>query len=354
MIESIELTNFKGFKRFQLGNLAQITLLGGPNSVGKTSILEAIFMFFDRGNPELILRQFSWRGISRMFLSTDQCFSPIFHDYDLDKNVTVTLMIDGKPESLRISFSEKLPERKIFIEKWDRKKPPGTEEKPVVHGKLNLEYLHGGHSDRSSLIITAKGLTLKDERTKPEKRPAIFISPRVPSSPAEDAQRFGELDLKNGVNKAVNFLKEFDSRIKGLSAIFYGDSSIIHADVGLSRKVPIPQLGEGLAFMLSMFLAMSAAKDGTLLVDEIATGIHHSVLPMFWSGMSRAAEQFNCQLIATTHSYEVMQAATKGLQSLHQPNFSYIRLDRGKENIVPSAYTYPVLEAALESGWEVR
>ena len=110
MIDKLELINFKGFKNFHLDHFARVTLLGGENSVGKTSILEAIFLFFDRGNPELILRQFSWRGISRMYLSTEQIFAPVFYDYSTDEDITIGLTIDGKPEKLRIHFSEKLPE----------------------------------------------------------------------------------------------------------------------------------------------------------------------------------------------------------------------------------------------------
>ena len=65
MIERLRIRNFKGFDDLDLQPLAKITLLGGENSIGKSSILEALFLFFDRRNPELILRQFAWRGISR-------------------------------------------------------------------------------------------------------------------------------------------------------------------------------------------------------------------------------------------------------------------------------------------------
>jgi hypothetical protein len=354
MIEKITLKNFKGFKKIQLEKLSRITLLGGENSVGKSSILEAIFLFFDRGNPDMIVRQFAWRGLNRVYLSTDQMFTPVFNDYSTKNNIVVTLAIDGREERLTISFTDVLPEKRTIVEKWDRYKSARTEEKPLVHGKLDIEYVRGGHNEKSTLIITAKGLTLRDEKAKPEKRPAMYVSPRVPTTPAEDAQRFGQLDLQGDVDKATVFLREFDSRIKGLSAIFYGDSAVMHADVGLSRKVPVPQLGEGLAAMLSMFLAISAAKDGTLLIDEVGTGIHHTLLPKFWTGIAKASEQFNCQIIGTTHSYECMEAATKGLQDLFQPNFTYIRLDRGTDEVIPSIYPFAVLEAALSSGWEVR
>ncbi len=44
MIEKLSLTNFKGFRELRLDRLSRITLLGGENSVGKTSVLEAVLI----------------------------------------------------------------------------------------------------------------------------------------------------------------------------------------------------------------------------------------------------------------------------------------------------------------------
>src|SRR5437016_2296028 len=100
MIEKVELTNFKGFKSLRVKNFSKITLLGGENSVGKSSILEAIFMFFDRGNPEFIVRQFAWRRLGRIHLSTEQMFAPVFNDYSMSNAIVIALTIDGKEEKL--------------------------------------------------------------------------------------------------------------------------------------------------------------------------------------------------------------------------------------------------------------
>src|SRR6185437_11950562 len=171
MIQKIELENFKGFKVLRLDQFSRITLLGGENSVGKTSILEAIFLFFDRGNAELVLRQFSWRGMSRLFLSPDQLFYPIFNEYSPKENIVITLTIDGRKEALRISFSDKIPEKKATLQFRGNTNSTRSEDKPVIHGKLDFEYLPpSGQSERSSLVVTAKGLSLRDVNTKPERR----------------------------------------------------------------------------------------------------------------------------------------------------------------------------------------
>jgi len=47
MITGLEIKGFKGFEHISIPQLTRITLVGGKNNVGKTSLLEAVFLFFD-------------------------------------------------------------------------------------------------------------------------------------------------------------------------------------------------------------------------------------------------------------------------------------------------------------------
>lgn len=55
MINSITLENFRGFKSFQT-DLKPITLFGGKNNSGKTSILEAVMFLFAHNDPNCFFR----------------------------------------------------------------------------------------------------------------------------------------------------------------------------------------------------------------------------------------------------------------------------------------------------------
>ena len=50
---SIIIQRFRQFKNLELNNLGKINLLLGPNNVGKTSILEAIYIHNCYGNIRL-------------------------------------------------------------------------------------------------------------------------------------------------------------------------------------------------------------------------------------------------------------------------------------------------------------
>ncbi|HEY4033525.1 MAG TPA: AAA family ATPase [Ktedonobacteraceae bacterium] len=107
--------------------------------------------------------------------------------------------------------------------------------------------------------------------------------------------------------------------------------------------------------LLSIILAIATAKNGVVLIDEVDTGIHHSRMPKIWEGICKAARAFNCQVFATTHSYECLQAAHIGIaQANMDRDFRYIRLDRHEQETVAKTYTYEVLGAALARRWEVR
>jgi len=52
MITRLNISNFKCFEHLELPQLSRVTLLGGRDNIGKSSLLEAMFMFFDRLNPQ--------------------------------------------------------------------------------------------------------------------------------------------------------------------------------------------------------------------------------------------------------------------------------------------------------------
>ena len=99
---------------------------------------------------------------------------------------------------------------------------------------------------------------------------------------------------------------------------------------------------------------MATNINGTLLIDEIGIGIHHSALPKIWEAISHAAREFNCQIIATTHSYECLRAALEGMEGEYASDLTYIRLDRRENCVRPVRFDYELLETASEMRLEVR
>ncbi|MEO5729475.1 MAG: AAA family ATPase, partial [Byssovorax sp.] len=75
-----------------------------------------------------------------------------------------------------------------------------------------------------------------------------------------------------------------------------------------SGRTPVSAFGDGVRRVLLMALALPQATNGNLLIDEIETAIHVSVLGEVFTWLVGACKQRNVQLFATTHSLEALDA----------------------------------------------
>ena len=64
MYSSFKINNFRCFSDLAFEPLEQINLIAGKNNVGKTALLEAIWMRHGYQNPELGLRVDIFRGLA--------------------------------------------------------------------------------------------------------------------------------------------------------------------------------------------------------------------------------------------------------------------------------------------------
>ena len=98
MINSLSIRNFKGLDKFDLQDISRINLLGGKNNAGKTTILEALFMFYDRLNPNMILRQYNYNDMLSLRENVMRMFAGV------DKNNIDALVRVIEPEDKRAEF----------------------------------------------------------------------------------------------------------------------------------------------------------------------------------------------------------------------------------------------------------
>jgi AAA15 family ATPase/GTPase len=104
----------------------------------------------------------------------------------------------------------------------------------------------------------------------------------------------------------------------------------------------------------SLVLAIGSARGGTILVDEVENGIHHSVMPSLWEAIGRAADLFHTQVIATTHSLECVSAAYEAFSRRRSYDLTLHRVDRMDGMVRAIAYDRESLKGALSLPTEVR
>ncbi|MBF0565930.1 MAG: AAA family ATPase [Nitrospirae bacterium] len=363
MITKLNISGFKGFERLELPALSRVTLLGGRNNAGKTSILEAISMFFERLNPQFIFVQFSWRGIEIVPLEPEAIWGPLFLNYDMNKEITISAVINDTEEKMTIRFNPDYIDPVISAEasttgtsaKYLQIK---TDQKTTSSHALNITFDTKERKNQEfHLLIGPEGIIPRGQRDLANVKVwTIFVGSREEPKLSLDAERFGRLDIVGKQNKIVDFLKIIEPNLKSLSSIASGNTSIIHGDIGIGRKIPVIYMGDGVSRLLTIILSIATSQGGIVLLDEFENGIHYSVMPKVWEAIGRAAREFDCQVIGTTHSYECLEAAYKGFSVSEelQKDFSYIRIDKKGTKTVANTFDYETLGVAIASNMEVR
>ncbi len=69
-------------------------------------------------------------------------------------------------------------------------------------------------------------------------------------------------------------------------------------------RVPVGSYGDGMRRLLALSLALVKTASGFLLIDEIDTGLHWTVMEEMWNLVIDAALASSIQVFATTHSLD--------------------------------------------------
>ena len=306
MYKSITIENFRCFDFITLDRLERINLIGGTNNVGKTALLEAFFLRFGLNSLELPLRLNILRGMVRQetFDLQDIC-QWLFYDRRSDRVIQIiTTDEEERSSKLKLRLTNAADLRFIPLNyKLNQKR---------TIKDLELKYEEGEETLIWKVFLTIDSeepeefkLGLKVEQGEIKLFPqSEFISSRLRNYPPEDAEGFSQLEADKRQKEVIEILKILEPRLNDLTVLVTGGMPTIYGDIGLSYLVPIPLMGEGMSRLLSIVLSIMNAGDGTILIDEIENGLHHSILEKIWEAIALAARKSNAQIFATTHSWE--------------------------------------------------
>jgi AAA15 family ATPase/GTPase len=358
---SFKVSNFRCFRELNLPQLERVNLIAGMGNVGKTALLEALFLHCGAYNPELTLRLDAFRGIEHVKVKLERWaetpWDSLFSQFDTSKRVELA----GENEQtgyriLRLQVIRQ-PEELAKIGRSiqhtsDKSKgiPSFSSEMAKV---LELESTEGNQRRKYYMILDPGGVR-SEPIPPPPPFPASFLPARMRIYPQEDAERFGNLEILGQQDALLKALQVIEARLRRLAVASADGIFMIHGDIGLGRLVPLPLMGDGMTRLASLVLAIGNAPNGVVLVDEIENGLYHSVLPKVWQAIGQAARQFNTQVFATTHSRECIVAAHRAFSESERYDFRLHRLERVNETIRAVTYDRDTLEAAIETDLEVR
>jgi len=365
---SFKIRNFRCFQELELDDLALVNLIAGTNNVGKTALLEAMFLHCGAYNPELILRLNAFRGIRTEELSSEYwieyLLSSLFNQFDISKSIDLMGKdtVTGR-RSLRLRAVGKLLElatHRVSVPVPDKSAmgytkdgleggPGGSEVAKV----LELEYEDAGKQGKCHMIMDRTGF-----HTEPFPSPspfqAFFQDARDPASFSNQAVLYGKLEIHGKQDQVLQALRIIEPRLESVRNVTFSGNPILHGDIGMGHLVPLFMMGDGIVRVANLVLQIGNAPGGVVLVDEIDSGLHYSVMFNVWKAIAFAVRQSNTQIFATTHSWECIKAAHEAFASEEDYDFRLHRLDRIDGEISAVTYNQEALAASLKHELEVR
>ncbi|MDJ0557364.1 MAG: ATP-binding protein [Microcoleaceae cyanobacterium MO_207.B10] len=368
MFKCITVKNFRCFEEIKIDNIERVNLIGGINNVGKTSLLEAIYLLISLNSIEIPLQLNFNRGVvQQQTFDVEEICEWLFYEKRGNKIIKIKTVDENDEESeLKLSL-DKASSPRLFplsLRSNSRKtlKDLKLEFKKAGQKILGLTiFLTADREDQNEIRL---GIQQEEVEAGEEGReieifafpPSAFISSRLKVSPIEDAEKFSKFEAKNQQDEIIDILKIVEPRLKRLAVLVTGGIPMIYGDVGGDYLIPVSLMGEGMGRLLSIILSILNAQGGTVLIDEIENGIHYSVMEKVWQSIAIATRKSHTQLFATTHSYECIGAAHEVFSHSELYDFRYLRLEREKEtNIIKSlVYDKDNIETSLELNLEMR
>ncbi len=349
MLSNLWIRDFRAIQDLRLDGLAPVTLLTGDNNCGKTSALEAGWWLHGCWVGGISERISRFRGAPE----TSRPANDFFRNLDTSIPVQIEGVVNSGACRMKASLrpaTHDAPDKPgfpIFISSSTR-----APEELRVDYSFDRE-LSGTRSSESS---TARHVYSED-RGAIESGPtlglpmAIFYNSRGLFNTHEDIDRLSRLLQQGKGDVLISVLKCIDERTERVELIaLNGAPTIFLHSQGQDRPMPLFAFGQGVCRAVSIALGMIDCRDGTLFVDEIENGIHYLRLGPFWDSMVRMAVEVGCQLIATTHSRECVQAAFRSASSQLQAGekLSVFRMQRDNHRISAVRLSGDVLGQTLE------
>jgi predicted ATP-dependent endonuclease of OLD family len=366
MLRELTIENYRCFQKLHVKDLAQVNLIVGKNNVGKTSFLEAVYLYVSKADPKALLEILSAREQTYEQLLQGGDF-PTTHHYQVgdlfhvDRHTQksqdhfliesdIRLRADINHLTLNLQLGD------TFIDYADPKPLNGNSGDWHV---VRLE-LEGNLSDSQPTIISESFLRASSIQSvialAKTKYPYCLIESRGLGFSA--LRRFwDEVNLTSEEEDVVKAMQLLEPRIQRIGLVSRPNSinAIKLRLLDESNPVSLSRVGDGMRRLFGIAMALSVTKSGYLVIDEIDTGLHYKAQTDMWKVVLETAKRLDVQVFATTHSWDCIAAFQSAMAEMEDPTIGkLIRLDARGDELRAIEYDAEDLEVAVSHGIEVR
>ncbi len=319
MLDHLHIRNFRLFQDLKINDLQQVNLFAGKNNSGKTMLLEALRIWAAKGDPSVVNYIIAQRG--QFTPGWDESYDALFY--------RPSLAVQKEDEELFININQlsiyrnKSSNYRTYCELfWNTKR-----------AEPNLSANYPADYPKDQAVFVPFG--------KEDSFPLINLWDKIVLTPLED--------------EVILVLQE--TVLPELVRLDVNKERILVRVKKEEKPLPLETFGDGVRRMFMLAVALVSAKDKLLLIDEIETGLHHSVMETFWDKIFQYAQKWNIQVFITTHSHDTLKTFTYVLEKPENNGKGrYYRLQEQRKTGKIEAVEYELedLEVSLESNLEPR
>jgi AAA15 family ATPase/GTPase len=357
LLDSLEIRNFRAFEHLKIEKLGRVNLIVGRNSIGKTALLEALWVYANRGTLNVLLslleqhKEFNFAAANEVSLKNAGSQNIISALEYLFYNVP---KIQTSPIAEIGAIGDNA--KKIVLEFAYKKRFSANNRKQTnnlniagLDVKLGNETVAEYSFDNSLQLLLSTSVN-----TDSIIIPNNFL--QTSSLPEEDISELWNkivvTDLETQVIKTLQLVNPDIERIavvkdEGMHNIFVGFKKS-------NRRVTLASLGEGLNRVFQIALTLVNSENGLLLVDEIENGLYHGVQVDLWKLIFELAQRLNIQIFATTHSWDCVEAFEEAATSNTEVEGLAIRLQKRNDKMEAVVMDEADLEVVTNKWIEVR
>lgn len=295
-LPNLSIENFRAINWLEIPKLGRVTLIVGENSVGKTTILDAVRVFADRGNfltlrallqnrEEVLIDESIEDSLFRV-----PNWPALFHGRDAGCPVRIKVVNREEPHILQLDAA--------YVSSEQVRLTGGSTAGRIRVLRVSFNGASIEHPYQAEMPeeFASRGLLRGADRALDGRLPRSYAEdwpfPRLPyESVGPDiinsdrvARYLDRVTLTSHEHLAVDALRLiFGETVERIAAVADDEGGRMRRSsrrtlVKLSNEeapVPLASLGDGAIRLLGVGLAIANAGDGLLLIDEAENGLHH-------------------------------------------------------------------------------
>lgn len=366
--DRLTIRGYRGLSSLELEDLGAFNLLLGANDVGKTSVLEAIFLLTGFANLPLSIRVNNWRNY---VVHDFDDLSLFFNELNTEAPIEIE-SLSGSGERRTLSITAETAETAIEqrLESGGNgdassvKGARGAADRStssIPFGRRALLYRAAVERASSGRSFSFSGrLAVRDGDPETAIDPQSGVEEIIParfivSSHGYSSEAIAEVVVHKKKDVLIEYLRIINSRIEDIAI----SGTVVHADIGLRRMIPLNMFGSGMVRAASMLALLIQGDQRILLIDELDNGLHYRAIPPLLQALMKLSSDRGVQVYVTTHSLEILSALQHVLSqeesSRYRSMTTCYALQTDRDGLVrPYRYGYSQFDHCLAHGIEIR